>query len=351
MSAYRTIYEYKNQSELSGPTVTDSFGSNADSVKVSLSGVSDGEICAAIFQKDKNGLEKEIFSKSFGGGEFLLEHSFDPISLAVYAGAVSFFVIVESRGSYVLKKLVAEEEIADDASAAETQRTARPINLLHKITIPHRVLFVGNSLVFGMGKRYGMCASAPDKDYFHYVTEYIKKYDPVCKFDKLYSSMFEHAESLEDFEYWYNTDCGVSADTPIAAKSAFTSDTELIFLQIGDNINTDEKVKTFIETKDILIRRIKEACPKARIIWIHGWYNRARTLTYIEELCDKWGIERIDIGSIRSHETEAHSQKYYFDVNEGKEKEVSERWITHPGDLGMKKIAEKIIEKLQFPSI
>ena len=33
---------------------------------------------------------------------------------------------------------------------------------------------------------------------------------------------------------------------------------------------------------------------------------------------------------------------------DGTLKEVSERWITHPGDLGMKMIADLMIEKLGF---
>lgn len=346
MGEYRVIYEYKNKNELSGPTVTDSFSSNEDEIKVMLSGVSDGEICAAIFSRDKNGVEMEVFSKCFFGGEFSLERSFDPISLAVYTGAVSFFVAVESKGSYRLNKLVAEEIV--EAVSADELRTTEKNEIAIKKEIPDHVLFVGNSLVFGMGKRYGMCASAPDKDYFHYVTEYIKKYNPVCSFDKLYGSMFEHAETMEAFEHWYHTDCEVYPDKAIAASLSFTADLDLILLQLADNINTDEKVENFVKTKDVLIERIKASCPKARIIWIHGWYNKARTDCHIKALCERWGLERIDISSVRSHETEAHTQKYYLDAKDGVIKEVSERWITHPGDLGMKKIADLIIEKLGF---
>lgn len=347
MSEYRTVYEYNHVGEREGITATEQFASNADAIRVSVLGVSDGEICLAVMQRDKNGCDSEIFSKSFGGGEFAIEYSFDPISLAVYAGAVSFSVVLESRGRYTVKKITAAEEIAEAACAElseDSEVSVAPV----AAEVPNHVLFAGNSLVFGMGKRYGMCASAPDKDYYHYVSEYIGKHNPVCKFDKLYISMFEHAESLEAFEKWYNTDCEIYADNPIPAKDAFTHDLDLIFLQLGDNVNTDEKVANFATTADMLVERIKATCPKARIIWIHGWYNKARTMPYIEELCRRWGIERIDISGIRSRETEAHSQKYYLDANDGTLKEVSERWITHPGDLGMKMIADLMIEKLRF---
>lgn len=345
MLEYRLIYEYINESELLCPTVTESFSSSADEVRVSVSGVADGEITVGIFSMDKTDARNEVYSKTFNAGEFSFERSFDPVSLAVYTGAVSFFVIVESKKCYKIGKLVAEEAVG---SVAAEEVKAAESGVCRSKAIPNHVLFVGNSLVFGMGKKYGMCASAPDKDYFYHVTEYIKKYNPVCRFDKLYGSMFEHAESMEAFEKWYDSDCEVCEDEPMPAKFAFTADVDLIFLQLGDNVNTDEKVATFAKTKDILIERIKAACPKAEIIWIHGWYNKARTVSHIEALCEKWGIERIDTSSIRSYETEAHSQKYYLDANDGTMKEVSERWITHPGDTGMRKIADAIIAKLGF---
>ena len=346
MSAHRMIYEYKNSDNLLGKTMSESFSSNADSIRVLAAGESYADIRIAVFQKDKSGQEREIFCKSFFAGKFAFEYSFDPISLAVYSGAVSFFITLESENGYRLEKLIAEELIETVSSDDWHLTNENASNSKRKI--PDHVLFVGNSLVFGMKKRYGMCASAPDKDYFHYVTEYIRKHNPVCSFDKLYGSMFEHSETMEAFEHWYHTDCELYADNPIPAKSSFTEDIDLIFLQIGDNINTDEKVANFIKTKDVLVERIRNLCPKARIIWIHGWYNKARTESHIRTLCEKWDLERIDISSVRSHETEAHSQKYYLDMNDGIVKEVSESWITHPGDLGMKKIADLIIDKLGF---
>ena len=346
MSNFNVIYKYSGSEALSGVFKTDAFSSNADAIRISVSGESDGEMCITVFGIDNSGREGQVFSRSFARGRFGMEESFDPISLAVYSGAVSFLIKLESRGRYSVDELIAEEEIAEGDIRDESADLVKV-----KGVIPSRVLFVGNSLVFGMGKRYGMCASAPDKDYYHYVTEYIKKYNPVCRFDKLYGSMFEHSESVEAFDRWYDVDCEVDPALPHPAKGSFCADNDIIFLQMGDNINTDAKLANFLACGDLLIGKIKSASPKARIIWIHGWYNRARTVEPIKALCERWGIERLDIGAIRSQRTEAHSQKYYFDVNEGREKEVSERWITHPGDLGMKMIAERIIEKLNFDKI
>ena len=117
---------------------------------------------------------------------------------------------------------------------------------------------------------------------------------------------------------------------------------------MGDNVNTDLKQKTFNEvTAELLIERIKERCPRARIIWIHGWYNYERTAEKIKELCQRWGIERVDMSGLRSKENEGHAQKTCIGAD-GSVCEVSPRWVTHPGDLGMQKIADKIIRKLKL---
>ena len=122
----------------------------------------------------------------------------------------------------------------------------------------------------------------------------------------------------------------------------------MIFLQLGDNVNTDSKQALFEKTSaDLLIARLKERCPKARIIWIYGWYSHSRTAGTVMALCEKWGIERIDISVLHTKENEAQSQKTCLSPD-GVVCEVDPRWISHPGDLGMKRIAEKIIAKLDL---
>ena len=358
----KNLFSLKNVVAV-GELKSDTFASGCDEIYISIKAECDKECRIEIVSIDGGGKENLVYTESVASGEISFEYSFDPISLAVYRGAEAFFVRISANGEIIAPELEVYEKNAelsgeDESSLCNTgmgisgERIAYVYDKNGECKeiprVPRRVLFVGNSLVFGMGKRYGMCASHPDKDYFHYVSEHIKKYSPVCRFDKLYGSMFEHAESLDAFEYWYNTDCALSADEPIAAKSFFTPDVDLVIFQLSDNVNTDEKERTFELTKDIVIERIKEACPNARIIWVHGWYNRNRTLDKVRRACERWKLERIDIGALRSEATEAHKQKYYYDVNAKETRDVSDRWITHPGDLGMRKIADKIIQKLDL---
>ena len=343
---------------------SEKFSTNADMLKVSLSGSSSCGVRVAVLFYNERGESGEVVSRDYPMGEFGFSYDFDPISLAVYSGAVEFSVSVDSDSDFSIDEVTVKEAVSETADGDSSSisnvgisESGERIAYVYSASgerlevprVPKRVLFVGNSLVFGMnGGRYGMCASAPDKDYYHYVTDHIRKYSSDCEFHKLYGSAYEHSENVEMFDDWYYNDCGLASAEGISAESKFNLDNDLIFLQLGDNVNTDEKEKNFKATADILIERIKKASPRARIVWIHGWYNRARTNDFIKSLANRWRIERIDIGNVRCIEAESHIGALYLDVTTGERKEVSERWISHPGDLGMKKIAGKIIDLLKL---
>ena len=79
------------------------------------------------------------------------------------------------------------------------------------------------------------------------------------------------------------------------AIESFTEDLDLIFLQCGDNVNTDDKAVRFAVQGPYLLEQIKERCPNARIIWVHSWYNFERNNKMILKLRDLWKFEDVDI--------------------------------------------------------
>lgn len=200
----------------------------------------------------------------------------------------------------------------------------------------NKVLFIGNSLLLGMFGKYGMCASSPEKDYACFVSREIEKHNPGCVFTKLYASGLEHCESIADFKLWFEQ-----------AKGSFSKDLDLIFIQIGDNVNNDEKIQNFNKTSEIFLEQIKDMCPSAGLIWIHSWFNKRNTADKVAALCAQLQIELVDISDIRSEENEAYSGQMCEDEN-GALTVVKDAWITHPGDAGMKKIADRIIGALNF---
>ena len=209
--------------------------------------------------------------------------------------------------------------------------------------IPQKVLFVGNSILAGMFFTYGMCASSPKTDYAYLVQQKLLEFNKDCKFYKLYASGFEHAETMEAFEKWFSEE--VNPFTGMPSKASFAEDLDLIFIQLTDNVNTDTKISAFNEKVDIFVERIKSMCPRARIVWIHGWYNRQNTIHKLIEVCERWNLERIDISDLHVKENESYSGQISWHPEDG-EITVKDTWITHPGDEGMKKIAERMIDSL-----
>lgn len=342
--------------------VTSRFSSIADTVKVIAKYRSNTDVTVTVccFDGAENKVEgytQKYPSAAHGEGELVF--CFDPVSFSVYKGAESFQITLTAEELSIIEFSIFEEKVNVSDETEDTLKTVtvtedgkKGVFVTQKNgerivvpRIPKKVLFVGNSLVFSMFGAYGMCASAPDKDYYHYVTEHIRKFNPSCAFLKQHGSYFEHAESVEAVDEWFYRNDSFAGK---GAVEKLTSDVDLIFLQLGDNINTASKKELFqTSSADLLIERIKEHCPKARIIWIYGWYGLIRTVDTFKAFCEKWGIERIDISSLHTKENEAHTQKTCISP-QGEAVEVDPRWITHPGDLGMKKIADKIIAKLDL---
>ena len=340
--------------------ITSRFSSTADTVKVTAKYRSDSEVSVTVWCFDRLEQKCEGYTQKYPPMEHRdgeLVFCFDPVSFSVYKGAETFQITLTADGLSVSAFVISEEhadvslEIGDSVDPTIiTENGEKGVCIMQTNgeqiivpRIPQKVLFVGNSLVFSMFGVYGMCASAPDKDYYHYVTEHIRKFNPSCVFLKQHGAYFEHAESMEALDEWFYRNDSFSGR---GAAEQLTSDVDLIFLQLGDNVNTDSKKALFQNVGgEWLIERIKERCPRARIIWIYGWYSLSRTVDTVKALSDKWGIERIDISTLHSQENEAHGQMTCLSP-EGEVREVDPRWISHPGDLGMKRIADKIIARL-----
>ena len=290
-----------------------------------------------LYGVDKSG-NRSLWREDRIDGE--LSYVFDPISLSVYSGYDSFEVAL--AGGDLGLELIALSVIEKKDSSTCDIKSKRSSK---KHSVPNKMLFMGNSLLLGMENSFGMCSSAPDKDYYHYVSTFVSKINPKCEFKKLHGSGYEHCESLEAFEKWWSEDENVYTKEP--SMLSFTEDLDLIILQFGDNINTEAKFAAFKADKDTFIERIKKASPRARIIIVNAWYSREPVFSDIVELCEKHGIERIDIRDLRSVENEARNL-VEFRSADGSMKPVKETWITHPGDLGMKAVGERIIEFLNI---
>ncbi len=340
MSENKQAYEISESTDLCKP-----FSTLSDSASVTVSGrLLSGDMSVCLIGIDEAGERTVLRRDVIAQGDFALFYEIDPISYSVYSGAKSFLISAEPSAD--ARAIIEGADFIENELVTVMDKFGFEGADLNKRSypVPKKTLFIGNSILLGMDMHYGMCADAPSEDYFYHVCSYIRSMDSDAAFYKLHGGYYEHSESMDAFEGWYDSP-NLYTDAP--SRESFTEDLDLIIIQLGDNINTDLKYETFLKTGDILIERIKERSPGARIIWVHGWFGRPHIHREICELCLRHGITRVDISDTRDAEAEAHGPIEYIKKN-GTRAEIKDTWRTHPGNIGMKRIAERIISLLGF---
>lgn len=208
-------------------------------------------------------------------------------------------------------------------------------NLVSIPTVPNKAIFVGNSLLFGMGN-YGMCATDSQHDYYHYVTSAILEKNSNATFTKIAPNKWEQAETTSSVTEWL-----------VENDSHFTNDVDLIILQIGDNVNTNAKREVWDATFDSTVHALLTKCPNARIICVGFWFNATSASPAVMSAVNHYGLEYVDITTLHTKANEAVSGQTYV-AGDGTIKVVPDAWITHPGNDGMRAIADRIIETLNM---
>ena len=201
--------------------------------------------------------------------------------------------------------------------------------------VPSKTLFIGNSLLLGWGT-FGMCALDSSHDYYHYVSEYIKNIKSDATFDKISGTTFESATSEDAADSWMH-------DT---LSEKLSQDIELVLIQLSDNVNTDEKNKTFKLTCAKLIQYIRTQCPKARVAWVSAWYYTSERQGIISEACEKYSAKFISITNLAVTENRG-SIGDRIHKDDGSTVTVDSSGVaSHPGNKGMRLIANRILYDL-----
>lgn len=254
---------------------------------------------------------------------------------------------------------------------------------------PEKALFIGSSLLLGNGD-FGMNATDKTKDYYDIIKEHILAFGSGNYTSKQLSGTgFEDAESITTSNAWIEDILEVELD----------ADTDLVVVQLGDNVNTELKRTTFKSSCSTLIHNIRQIAPKARIAWVYGWYVNNEVRATIQEAIKIYGGTYIEINDLNTKENQSEigtvithdsvkSQNLVYDTLEiisttqlkitftveGKQYiseitvnsyqdsssnktvswqgyetiTVSAGVASHPGDLGFEKIAQRIMERLKF---
>lgn len=198
---------------------------------------------------------------------------------------------------------------------------------------PDKTLFLGNSLMFGWNMKFGMASTNSQSDYYYHVKEKIKEYRPSASFTKLYTSPWE-SEAIERPTFITDN-----------LDPVLTADTDLVIIQAGENV-AQAGVSKFQTDGIALVRHIRSIATKARVLFVGVWYPDTPKVNAIQEICRQTGAIFCNISDIYSPETTGKIGDVITYDNDTTATITLESQASHPGNVGMQMIADRIIASL-----
>nr|DAR29743.1 MAG TPA: hypothetical protein [Bacteriophage sp.] len=211
-------------------------------------------------------------------------------------------------------------------------------NLSTVSSVPNRVAVFGNSILsHSWLKGMGMAASAPDKDYFTLVKNYIMSKNP--------RAVVERGNGAD----WESDPNNRRATFDSKMKRSLSSNTDIVILQFGDNLNTDEKRKNLETDIPNLINWIRTASPKALIYWVGIYYASPDFVERIKRICQPLDVTFVDIYQYSKDAKYKSEMGKVLRLPDGSNYTITNAGVaSHPGDLGHKAIADEIIKHFLF---
>lgn len=206
-------------------------------------------------------------------------------------------------------------------------------------TIPTNVQIFGNSLTCYYKDGFpALGATDQDHDWYHYVTDYIESANS--------SAVIGPRRNIAPWEQ--NVDRNSQFNQLI--KPNLSADTDLVILQLGDNVNSDALHANFGNDVMDLLKNIKAISPKAKIyfvgMWFCGWQDM---IDSVRAACSKHDGTFVDIQDLASDPSNKAYIGEVVTLPDGTTKTLTnEGEANHPGNAGYKKIADRIIDSFDF---
>ena len=200
----------------------------------------------------------------------------------------------------------------------------------------YNYLAIGNSITkHGLcsywWSNHGMAASRKDNDYYHLLKSFLrdhygKVHSEICSFAVWEMQSYDREETYELLENY------------------LSENLNLITLQLGENVHD---LSTFEKDFDILIKHIKKRAPKAKLLVIGDFWTKENRDILKQKVAENNNVQFVSLEGIRDN-------KFYYckkgsivyDENEKQHTIEHDGVAKHPGDKGMRAIANRIIAVL-----
>lgn len=206
---------------------------------------------------------------------------------------------------------------------------------------PKNVVFVGNSLLAGWGGgsagSFGKCASNPQSDYAYHIQEYIKAHNGsgTLAVKKITTWDYESCESTSAQDTWLTK----------TLKPALSDSVGMVFLQLGDNFNSDGANAVMERGLTEMCRFARRNAPNARVVLIGAWYGTTERQKKLLNASKNSGVMFVDIWDLHVEENQANVGDTITFTDGSTQKVQDTGDASHPSSKGMKLIADRIIEK------
>ena len=286
-------------------------------------------------------IQGQYSGNTFYSGDFLapFEYSVVPANSTQLAKSLNKTISANSEKVDSIKKQVKQVAVLTSPSGKKFRISVDDNGSLSAVsTIPTNVQVFGNSLTgyYKTGSP-ALGATDPDHDWFHYFSEYVKNINPNATVNRHTVAPWEQNATGRDVQF------------DQLFKPYLSQDTDLVVLQVGDNVNREDSHATFKNDVMDLFKRVKEVSPKAKIYFVGIWFcNWPDMIDSVKAACDKYDGTFVSITDLTSPDNQSHIGEKVT-LSDGSTTTItSEGEAIHPGNAGYKKIADRIIDSLDF---
>ncbi len=200
------------------------------------------------------------------------------------------------------------------------------------VMLGNSILHHGPSSSLGWYGDWGMAASSQDKDYVHQLLSLLStKYGNLDYFETNFADFERSIKPQDGVDY-------TSALSSVRSQiESIDNPPEIITVQMGENVSTSPSKDQYKAAVEQLISLLNELAPNAQIIVCSSFWKSQYTIDGMREIAAAHdNIRFVDLSVLDSTTYMAYDS--FSDPGVGH----------HPGDLGMKRIAELIYDQLRI---